>query len=142
MATGEPFTEPWRATVLRTGGIALAFGMAAGLYEKNVAAVPVVTLVALWFSLGGHFVEVLMRNRLRHHVGGSGPVQAVTRLIYWFAAGSVLYAGAVATRAILTGRGLAPWPWWVGGIFFVGLELVVHLVLRARGLPSFYDGRG
>jgi hypothetical protein len=32
--------------------------------------------------------------------------------------------------------------WWLGGLGFVGIELVAHLVLMARGRPSFYDGLG
>lgn len=140
--TGEPFTEPWRTTVFRTGGIALAIGLGVGLYQSNLAAVPIATIVALWFTLGGHFVEVLMRNRLRQRLDERATVQAVARLIYWLAAGSLLYAGALATRSILTGRSAVVWPWWVGGVFFVGVELVVHLLLFARGQPSFYDGRG
>jgi len=138
----EPFTEPWRATALRTGSTALAIGVGVGFYERQLAAVPVTTLIALWFTLGGHFVEVLVRNRLRQRIGGPAPVQSVARLVYWFAAGSVLYAGALATRAILTGRTAVPWPWWTGGMFFVGLELLVHLLMYARRQPSFYDGRG
>lgn len=136
------FSEPWRATALRTGTIALAIGVGVGLYQRQLAAVPLTALNALWFTLGGHFVEILVRNHLRDRVGGPAAVQAVARLIYWFIGGSVLYAGALATRAILTGRGAVPWPWWTGGIVFVGLELLVHLVLYARSLPSFYDGRG
>lgn len=73
---------------------------------------------------------------------GTAPVQAVARIVYWFAGGSVLYAGALATRAILTGHGAVPWPWWTGGVAFVGLELLIHLLLNARGKPSLYDGRG
>jgi|SRR5215470_18735536 len=138
----QPVSEPWSATALRTGTIALAIGVGVGLYERQLAAVPVTTLTALWFTLGGHFVEVLMRNTLRHRIAGHTAVQVVARLVYWFAGGSVLYAGALATRAILTGRGAVPWPWWTGGILFVALELLVHLFLHARGQPSFYDGRG
>ena len=138
----EPFAEPWRATALRTGTVALAIGVGVGLYQRQLAAVPVTTLIALWFTLGGHFVEVLVRNQLRDGIGESARVQAIARLVCWFAGGSVLYAGALATRAILTGRGGVPWPWWTGGIFFVGLELLIHLFLFARRHPSFYDGRG
>jgi hypothetical protein len=32
--------------------------------------------------------------------------------------------------------------WWVGGVAFIGIELVVHLALQVRGRPSFYNGRG
>jgi len=30
----------------------------------------------------------------------------------------------------------------LGGLAFIGIELVTHLVLQLRGRPSFYDGRG
>jgi hypothetical protein len=37
----------------------------------------------------------------------------------------------------------AHWPrWWLGGLVFIGIELVAHLVLRLRGRPNFYNGRG
>jgi hypothetical protein len=138
----EPFSEPWRATALRNGSLASAIGIVVGLFERRLAAVLLTTLLALWFTLGGHFAEVLFRNHLRVQIGGQVLVQTVVRLIYWFGAGSALYAGALATRAILTGRGAGPWPWWTGGVLFVGLELLVHLLLLARGQPSFYNGRG
>ena len=137
----EPVTEPWRATARRTGSIALAVGLGAGLYQGRVVVVPLVTLAALWFSLGGHFAEVFFLDRLGQRIAGRA-AQVGVRLVYWFVAGSVLYAGALATVAILGGRGASRWPWWAGGVFFVALELAVHSLLRARGLPSFYDGRG
>lgn len=65
-----PFSEPWRTTVLRTGSIALGIGLGVGLYQRHLAVVPVVTLLALWFTLGGHYVELLFRNRL-------GPLRAI-----------------------------------------------------------------
>jgi hypothetical protein len=136
-----PFTEDWRTTARRTGLIALAIGIGAGLCTR-LALVPVVTMSALWFTLGGHFVELLFRNRLRQRISSRASIQALARIACWLAAGSVLYAGASATRALLTGRSVAPWPWWIVGIAFVGVELFVHLLLHARGNPSFYDGRG
>lgn len=136
------FAEPWRTTLLRTGSLALAFGAGFSLYQHRLAALPRATLFALWFTLGGHFVELLIRNRLRHRIGGRAAVQAVVRVVCWFVGGSLLYAGALATRAILIGRGAVPWPWWSGGALFVGVELLVHLFLYVRGAPSFYDGRG
>jgi hypothetical protein len=122
--------------------LALAIGVGVGLYQRQLAMVPMVTLFALWFTLGGHFLEVLARNHLRQRISGPPAVQALARVAFWFAGGCVLYAGAVATRAITTGRGAGPWPWWMAGVAFVGVELLVHLLLRLRGRPSFYDGRG
>jgi hypothetical protein len=122
--------------------LALAIGVGVGLYQRQFAIVPLVTLFALWFTLGGHFLELLLRNQLRQRIGGQAAVQALARITCWFAGGSLLYAGALATRALVTGRAAVPWPWWMAGIAFVAVELLVHLLLRARGQPSFYDGRG
>ena len=135
------FAEPWRATALRTGGIALAIGSGVGLYERQIAVIPLATLLALWFTFGGHLVEVVYRNRLGPGIGPPG-LRALARLIYWAVAGSALYAGALGTRSILTARGPVPWPWWTGGVAFVAVELLIHLLMRARGQPCFYDGRG
>jgi hypothetical protein len=48
------------------------------------------------------------------------------------------------TAMALAGFRLAHWPawWWLGGIAFIGIELVAHLVLQLRGRPSFYNGLG
>jgi len=32
-------------------------------------------------------------------------------------------------------------PLWWGGVFFVGLEFVVHGLLQASGKPNFYSGQ-
>ncbi len=138
----QPFHEPWHTTLLRTGGIALAIGVAVGLRQRRVEVVPIVTVFALWFSLGGHFVELLIRNKLRNRISGTPLVQVVARVVLWFIGGSLLYACGLATRAIMTGRHFRAWPWWIGGAGFVVLELGIHLYMRMRGLPSVYDGRG
>jgi hypothetical protein len=138
---GTPFAEPWRVTAVRTVSLAVAIGAGIGLYQRQLVAGLLGTVVALWFTLGGHFLELLFRNQIGHH-SGSRPMRSVTRLGYWFVGGSVLYAGALATRALLVGRAAHPWPWWVAGVGFVGVELVIHRLLRLRGQPSFYDGLG
>ncbi len=138
----ERFAEPWHTTALRTGLLALAIGVGVAAYRRQPALIPVVTLIALWFTLGGHFADLWFRNRLRQHVSGHPVAQASARIGYWFVAGLALYAGILATKAVLGSPRAVLLPWWVGGLAFVGVELVIHLLLRARGAPSFYDGRG
>lgn len=138
----QPFSEPWHATALRTGSLALAVGAAVSVGERRLAVLLPVSLFALWFTLGGHFVELLFRNRLRYGIGGRPAILALARIAYWFTAGAVLFEGAMATRALLGSRLNVPVSWWLAGLGFVGVELLIHLGLRARGQPSFYDGRG
>jgi hypothetical protein len=54
-----------------------------------------------------------------------------------------LAVGMGLTAMALAGFRPAHWPvWWLGGLAFIGIELVAHLVLQLRGRPSFYNGRG
>jgi hypothetical protein len=136
----ERFSEPWWATALRTVGIALGIGLAVGLSRHRLVLVPVVTAVALWFTLGGHILEVWWRNgpRRRFHTRVS---RLAARLVAWFVGGSALYAGALGTW-LVTGHRAPAWPWWTGGAFYVAAELVMHVGLLALRQPSAYDGRG
>jgi hypothetical protein len=35
----------------------------------------------------------------------------------------------------------ARWPdWWLGGVAFIALELIVHAILYLRHKPNFYGG--
>ena len=70
-------------------------------------------------------------------------MQVAARLAIWFAGGVGLALGMHLTAMALGASRPARWPaWWVGGVAFIGVELVVHLVLQLRGRPSFYNGRG
>jgi hypothetical protein len=138
----EPFREAWSATARRTGAIALAIGAGVGIYQRQLAAALLATVVALWFTLGGHLVEVLLRNHLLPRLGGGRAVQIAARLAGWFAGGTLLYAAALATRAMISSHPMPSRPWWTGGVAFIGLELVVHLLMHARGIANVYDGRG
>jgi hypothetical protein len=33
-------------------------------------------------------------------------------------------------------------PWWIGGVAFIAGELLIHLLLLARGEPSVYNSHG
>ena len=137
----ERFQEPWTRTAARTLSLAAGIGVVVALITRRLEIFFPVVAAALWFTLGGHFLEVLFRNSLGHGIN-SAAVRAEARLGYWFAAGSLLYLAASATATALSGGHLLRWPWWVGGLGFVGAELIVHLALRVRRQPSFYDGRG
>ena len=56
----------------------------------------------------------------RHHYLGSGPL-----------------CGAQVRYLVRSSK-----QGWLGGLAFIGIELVAHLVLQLRGRPSFYNERG
>jgi hypothetical protein len=129
--------------MLRTGTIAIVAGAVfAGLWG-GLAFWPVAALLALWPSFGGHWVEVWFLNWLRPRLSIARGLQVGARIGVWFIGGTGLATGMGLTAMALTGFRTAHLSaWWLGGVAFIGIELVIHLVLQLRGRPSLYNGRG
>jgi hypothetical protein len=139
----QPYREPLRITMLRTGIIAIVVGAVLARLWGGLARWPMATLLVLWPSFGGHCVEVWFLNWLRPRLSITRSVQVAARFGVWFVGGAGLAIGMGLTAMALVGFRQAHWPaWWLGGLAFIGIELVAHLVLQLRGRPSFYNGRG
>lgn len=134
-----PFQEPIATTLARTVGIAVvAGGVYAATSPAGLAGWPAAALTMMWPSFGGHWVELWYINWLSPRLP-DGPFQQFARLVTWFVGGSALTVGmALTARALGLAGPLSRLEWWVGGLGFIGLELVVHLGLLSRGAPSFY----
>jgi hypothetical protein len=139
----QPFREAARFTIFRTGMIAIVVGGVIARFWGGLARWPLLTLLVLWPSYGGHWVEVWFLNWLRPRLSIARGVQVAARVGVWFVGGTGLAIGMGLTAMALARFRPAHWPaWWLGGLAFIGVELVAHLVLQARGRPSFYNGRG
>lgn len=92
--------------------------------------------LAFCFTYVGHLVEVL----LLRIPGIETPGGKIVRVFGWFAGGLWCYELArLALRLYGRNTGELPPLIW-GGVFFVGLEFVVHALLQASGKPNFYSG--
>ena len=134
--------EPLRVTLTRTVAIALIAGAALASRSGGLALWPIMSVVMLWPSLGGHYVELAYLDVARPRLSASRAVQTLARIAVWFVGGALMVVGMHFTAILL--RAPKPLPtsaWWLGGIVFIGLELVVHLALHARGRSSFFSGR-
>jgi hypothetical protein len=137
----QPFREPFCATLLRTGTIALIAGLAIALSRHNLQRWPAAALLALWPSFGGHWVELFFLNILRPKLPPARAIQIPARLATWFAGGILLAIGLLLTARALPGFHAVQFPAWIGGVAFSAIELTVHAVMALRGLPNFYNGR-
>lgn len=151
MSTVDPQTprwawtnrEPIRATLLRTGTIAIVLGLIISLEtHRSLSQWPFNTLLALWPALGGHFVELFFLNCLRPRLPTSRAAQILVRLITWYLGGLLLGAGVYATIVLLHGNvRMHAISWWMWSFVFIAIELIAHLVMQLRGVGSVYDGR-
>ena len=138
-----PYRESLRVTLTRTVTIALLAGALLSLWFGGIRRWPVLTLLMLWPSFGGHWVDLLFLNVLRPRLPRTRFVQTSARFAIWFLGGILLALGLRLTAMLLFGHarvfGLT---WFVAGAGFIGIELVAHAALQMRGRPSFYNGRG
>ncbi|MEP6620913.1 MAG: hypothetical protein ABJE47_16430 [bacterium] len=141
-----PYREPLPTTLVRNVLIALVAGVVVGRFSGRTAwpmRWPVATLVMLWPSFGGHWVELWYLNWLRPRTSPARLVQVIARLSVWFVGGCVLGLGMALTMQTLSAVRPVHWPpLWIAGMAFIGVELVAQLALEMRGRPSFYNGRG
>lgn len=146
IAAWHPHRESLRTTLTRTIPIAVVAGTALAAWSTSFAR-PIrwwiAVILALWVSLGGHWVEVWYLDWLRPRLPAAPAVQLVARLGTWFLGGCGLGVCMALTARVLGGVRPTHWPaWWLAGVAFIGVELLAHAVLQARGRPSFFNGRG
>jgi hypothetical protein len=132
--------EPLKVTLVRTGGIALAVGLVAAGVQHQSSSWPRWTVFALWFTLGGHWVELWFLNWLRPRLTSTRLAQVTGRLLIWLVGGTLLMIGARITASALGTPSMRLPPWWLGGPAFLCLELLVHALPQLRGHPNFYNG--
>ena len=77
----QPFREPLRATLVRNGIIALVAGAVLARWQGGLARWPLLTLLLLWLSLGGHCVELWFLNFLRPRLPDARAAQVAFRLV-------------------------------------------------------------
>lgn len=139
----QPFREPLRATLARTVTIAIVVGALVAPSAGGLRAWPVISLLALWPSFGGHWVELAFLNYLRPRLPATRHVQRGARLLFWFAGGMILVLGVRVTAMLLRVPHRVEFlTLATAGIAFIVIELIAHTALHLRGRPSFYNGLG
>src|SRR4051812_38276096 len=120
MIEWRPFREPLRETLTRTVGLAVVIGAVVASRAGGFARWPALSVVFLWLTAGGHYLELLFLNWIRPRIPRVGLIQRVTRLALWFVGGVLLALGMRLTAQAL-GVLVAPvWLTWpVAGILFV-----------------------
>ena len=136
----ESVHEPLRVTLVRTGLVGLVAGLVIARVQGRLGSWPQWTAFALWFSFGGHWVEILFLNRVRPRLPSARWAHITARLGAWLVGGTFLMLGARITALSLGAQALRLPPWWLGGPVFLGLELLVHALPQLCGQPNFYNG--
>jgi hypothetical protein len=81
----QPHREPLHTTLARTVAIALVLGApVVRWWGGGLARWPTAALLILWFSFGGHWVELWFLNWLRPRLSIARAAQVGARVAVWF----------------------------------------------------------
>lgn len=138
--TWQPYTEPLRVTLVRTGILGLVIGFVIAVTQRQPGSWALWTVFALWFTFGGHWVEIFFLNWVRPRLAASRWAQVNGRVVTWLVGGTVLMIGARMTVLSVSAYALRLPPWWLGGAVLVGVEVLVHALSQLRSQPNFYNG--
>lgn len=93
--------------------------------------------IAFSFTYLGYLVEKALLKVPGIETGGG----RIIRVLGWFAGGLWCYVLA-RWGLVLYGHGTAGLPSLIwGGLFFVGLQFLLHGLLQASGKPNFFSGQ-
>src|SRR4051812_29695956 len=99
------FHEPIGRTLARNIAIAVVVGATLAFRYRDPGLLMPMSALALWFSLGGHYVEVAFLNEIRPRISSAGPPQISARLGAWFVGGSLLYVLMATTAHLVAIQG-------------------------------------
>lgn len=138
------YTEPLLATVIRNVLLATIVSIVVALTSARSTQPirwPIAFLLMLWPTFGGHLLEVWYLGWLCPRLPAVPSVRRAARLVTWFIGGCLLGVAVALTARAVVGTPFTRWPsWWLAGIAFIGIELVAHAGLLARGQRNFYSG--
>ena len=140
--SADQFEEPLWRTLARNVALAAGVGVVFALQRHRLRLFLPIAALALWFSLGGHYVELAFSNGLRARIPQGRLTQVGLRLVVWFTGGVVLYVLMAASARALPLEAPPLRMWWYGGLLLIVVELAVHSLMAMRGKPNFYSGRG
>lgn len=137
--------EPLRATVTRNLSIAIVASTVVAVsssHSSHPIRWPIAFVLMLWPTFGGHWLELWYLDWLRPRLPSTLGILYLARLAAWFVGGCLLGLGMSGTTRVLGVPSTRLPAWWLAGLAFIGIELIVHAGLQVRGKASFYNGRG
>jgi hypothetical protein len=97
-------------------------------------------LVIFCIYFGGHWLELLFVNRIKFMLPKNLLFLYFVRICYWFLSAIILLALASVVYNLLSNRKGPLVEWWIFGLIYIGIQLVMNAIMHMRSKKSFYNG--
>jgi hypothetical protein len=147
MKNPEKFTESFIRTVIRT--IVTTTIIAIILFWSHVFPTgdkSKLTLFEMIWSIvfcmvfGGHWLELLFINYIKFALPENILLLYFIRIVYWFLCSIPLFFIADQVDNSFSHKTGHLGLWWTFGVFYIGIELLMHALMQITSKKSFYNG--
>ena len=147
MKNPEKNTEPIGQTLIRT--VITTTIIAAIIYwlhlfpsggKSKLSLFEMIWSIVFCIVFGGHWLELLFINRIKFYLPNNILVLYLIRIGYWFLCAVPLFYIAGLVCNLFNYQTGVLGKWWTFGIFYIGIQLVMHGIMQLRYKKSFYDG--
>ncbi len=139
----ESFGHVIKRTIITTTAISvilLFFKLFPDNSISKLAHFGVLWLTAFCIVFGGHWLELLFINSLKWFLPRKLVVLWISRILYWYLSAIPLFFLASFTIHILSGKNDKIGEWWLFGLFYTIIELLMYTIMHLRLKKSFYNG--
>lgn len=139
----ESFIQTVKRTIITTTIIAVilfCFRIFPSGGKTNIAAFATIWTAVFCIVFGGHWLELLFINHIKFVLPKNMLFLYFVRICYWFLSAVLLFAVATLANNLLSQRAGYLGGWWIFGLIYIGIQLVMYAIMHIRFKKSFYNG--
>ena len=147
MIKPEKFHEPILHVLLRTSLTAVILAsifnykeLFAGDFSSKMKLLGIESAATMCFVFGGHWLEIFFINFLKNYLPKNLFVLYPVRIAYWYISAIPLYFLYHYVSNFLTGKNYEIGNWWMIGITYIFIEMVMYGILFLLMRKSFWNG--
>ena len=108
--------------------------------KSKLIAFGIIWTVIFCIVFGGHWLELLFINFIKFGLPKSMLLLYFVRVCYWFLSSILLFLIANTVRNLLENKSGQLGNWWIFGLLYIGIQLVMYAIMQLRLKKSFYNG--
>jgi len=147
MKDPEKNTEPFLQTIIRTiitttiiAIILLLVHLFPAGDKSKLTLFEMIWAMVFCILFGGHWLELVFINYIKFALPKNIFLWYGTRIVYWFLCAIPLFYLMNFVANLFSYQAGHLGGWWVFGLFYIGIQLVMHAIMQIRVKKSFYNG--
>ena len=139
----ETFIQTFIRTILTSTIIAViifSLHLFPAVEKSKITLFVMIWSIVFSVVFGCHWLELVYINRLKFTLPANVFLLYGIRIGYWFLCAIPLFLIMNLIIEIFSYKPFYPGFWWKFGLFYIGIQLIMHALMQLRFTKSFYNG--